>query len=224
MKQNLNFAFPLSCIILYALILSSCFETASSTQVIATSTFNYKTGILTPEAVFSLPELIEWKTPNSGDFCEHIPTPQVVSNPNHFSSLSGRFVLCIYERSFTAMDLDKGRLVLTNDKKGDIVLFNSRWGTNENPSYGISSWNNAFVNNAYTIESYANHSGVNNLSYEYCESILQNQTGIGGMSAEVNGIACVKTTEGKITLLRVEKIYPATTLSVEFSFAILRNE
>jgi hypothetical protein len=40
----------------------------------------------------------------------------------------------------------------------------------------------------------------------------------------VGDIACVKTTEGQLALIRVEKIYPAITLSAEFSFAILRDE
>ena len=122
------------------------------------------------------------------------------------------------------MDLDTGSLVSTDDERGDIVLYSGRWGTNEKPSYAIGSWNKAYLTDAYVLEKYANHSGVNHLSYEYCENMLRGQTGVGGMGVEEEGIACVKTTEGKIALIRVEKIYPAITLSVEFSFAILRNE
>ena len=76
-------------------------------------------------------------------------------------------------------------------------------------------------------EAYSAHEGANKISYEYCENALQNQTDQGGMYVGeqfIGDIACVKTTEGQIALLRVEKIYPAVTLSVEFSFAILRNE
>lgn len=244
---KLNLTIFMSCILLYAVILSSCIQNTPSvpnltstvaetlpptrtitpsatTTITATPTLNYKTIILTPDNVFSLSELVEWSTPDSGDFCEYIPVPQVVANPNNFSFLSGRFALCIYERSFIAIDLDTGSLVSTDDERGDIVMFTTRSWTEQNPSYGISSRNKAYLENAYVIETYANHSGANNLSYEYCENKLRGQTDQGGMRVEVDGIACVKTTEGQIALLRIEKIYPAMTLSVEFSFAILRSE
>lgn len=122
------------------------------------------------------------------------------------------------------MDLDTGSLVSTDDEKGDIVIQSNRSWTSENPTYIVVSWNNAYMKDAYVIGTDANHSGANNLSYEYCENMLQNQTDFGVMGSEVYKIACVKTTEGQIALLRVEKIYPAVTLSVEFSFTILRNE
>jgi hypothetical protein len=238
-KQKLAFIIIFSCILLNTAALSGCIESTLPTPaptptllqtspptaaITATSTHNYKTIILTPEAVFALPGLIEWSTPNSGDFCEQLPMPQVVANPNRFSLLSGRFVLCIYERIFTAMDLDTGGLVPTNDERGDIVIQSNRSWTSENPTYIIVSWNNAYMNDAYVIETDANHSGANNLSYKYCENMLRDQTDFGVMGSAVDGIACVKTTEGRIALLRVEKIYPAVTLSVEFSFAILRDE
>ncbi len=239
MKQKLNFTILFSCILLYTVVLSGCIESTLPTPILAptlsqtspptatitvTPTLNYKTVILTPEDVFSSPGLIEWRTPNSGDFCEHLPTPQVVANPDKFSLLSGRFVLCIYERIFTAMDLDTGGLVSTDDEKGDIVIQSARSWTSENPTYVVVSWKNAYMNDAYVIGTYANHSGSNNLSFEYCENMLRNQTDMGGMRSEIDKIACVRTTEGQIALLRVEKIYPAVTLSVEFSYAILRNE
>ncbi len=122
------------------------------------------------------------------------------------------------------MDLDTGTLVSTDNEKGDIVIQSNRSWTSENPTYIVVSWNNAYMNDAYVIETYANHSGANNLSYEYCENMLQNQTDFGVMGSEVDGIACVKTTESQIALLRVDKIYPAITLSVEFSFVILKNK
>ena len=124
------------------------------------------------------------------------------------------------------MDLDTGTLVSTNDESGDIVL-GSPGGGGENPTYGVLARNNAYLQNAYVNEAWPNHSGANKLSYEYCESMLRNQTDQGGMyigEQIVGDIACIRTTEGQITLLRVEKIYPAVTLSVEFSFTILRNE
>jgi hypothetical protein len=185
---------------------------------------NNKTIILTPDDVFALPGLETWSAPNSGDFCEHLPPPQIVANPDRLTLLSGRFALCIWEWSRIAMDLDTGSLVSTEDEKSDIAMGSVPWATNENPVYGVNGRNNAYLEDAYVLEKYANHSGANNLSYVYCENLLQGKTGPGGFVAEEGGVACVKTTEGAIALIRVEKIYPAVTLSVEFSFAILRSE
>ncbi len=247
MNQKLNFTIFISCVLLYGLVLSSCAGSPSlapslaptlsqtppatrtnvpsaTAAMTATPTLNNKTIILTPDEVFALPGLEAWSTPDSSDFCEHLPPPQIVATPDRFSILSGRFALCIYERISTAMDLDTGSFVSTDDERGDIVMFSGRFWTTEKPSYGIGGWSNAYLNSAYVLEKYANHSGANHLSYAYCENKLRGKTGQGGMSVEEGAIACIKTTEGKIALLRVEKIYPAITLSVEFSFAILRNE
>jgi hypothetical protein len=239
-KQKPNFTILFSCILLYTVVLSGCIESTLPTPILAptlsqtsppavtitaTPTLNYKTVILTPDDVFSLPGLIEWSTPDSEDFCEHLPPPQVVANPDKFSLLSGRFVLCIYERTFTAMDLDTGSLVSSDAKSGEIVLGSP--GGGEKPTYGVFGRNTAYVKDTYHNEAYSAHEGANKISYEYCENALQNQTDQGGMYVGeqfIGDIACVKTTEGQIALLRVEKIYPAVTLSVEFSFAILRSE
>jgi hypothetical protein len=247
-KFNLGFAMikynnfvTLICFILSFIIsLTSCIgstlSTSAPTQTILptiqsstikaeTPTLDYKTIIITPDDIFSLPLIITDSTPTSEDLCENLPIPQSLVNMSNFSILAGRFVLCIYERAFIAMDLDNGSLVSSDDERGDIVLFTSRFGSSENPSYGIGSRGKAHLEDAYVIETYANHSGANNLSYDYCENRLRNQTNKeGGMRVEVAGIACIRTTEGQIALLRVEKIYPAITLSVEFSFAILRSE
>jgi hypothetical protein len=239
-KQKTTFTILFSCFLLYSLAFSSCIESTLPTPILAptlsqtslptvtittTPTLNYKTVIITPDDLFSLPGLKAWSTPDSGDFCEHLPTPQVVPNPDRFSLLSGRFVLCIYERTFTAMDLDTGSLVSSDDKSGEIILGSP--GGGENPTYGVFGRNTAYVKDTYYNEAYSAHEGANKISYEYCENALQNQTDQGGMYVGeqfIGDIACVKTTEGQIALLRVEKIYPAVTLSVEFSFAILRNE
>lgn len=233
MNRKLIFGSISSCITVCILALSSCNENTqplvvTPTQILSSTTTptNYKTIILTPDDLFSFPELVEQSTPTTEDFCENLPQSQIVVNPDKFSILAGRFVLCIYERSFTAMDLDTGNLVSSDDKSGDIVL-GSPGGGGENPTYGVLGRNNSYVQSAYVNEAWPNHSGANKLSYEYCKSRLRNQTDHGGMyigEQIVGDIACVKTTEGQIALLRVEKIYPAITLSVEFSFAILRNE
>lgn len=234
------------CVLLFSLALSSCAEslslapsplptfsqtppairtnTPSATTVItATPTLNDKTIILTPDDLFSLLRLKEWSTPNSEDFCEHLPSPQIVSNPDSLSILSGRFALCIYERINTAMDLDTGSLVSTDDPRGDIVMFSGRFWTSEKPDYGVSGWNNAYLDDAYVLERYPNHEGANHLSSAYCENMVRGKTDTGAINVEEGKIACIRTTEGKIALIRVERIYPSNTLSVEFSFAILRT-
>lgn len=248
MNQKLNFTIFISCILLYSLVVSSCAESTSlapslvptfsqtppptgtnapsaTAAMTVTPTMNNKTIILTPDDVFSLPGLKAWSTPDSEDFCEHLPPPQIVATPDRFSLLSGRFALCIYERISTAVDLDTGSLVSTDDERGDIVL-GSPGGSDEDPNYGVFGWNEAHLESAYVNEAWANHPGANHLSYEYCENRLRGKTGRGGMyvGKYVGDIACVKTTEGQLALIRVEKIYPAKTLSVEFSFAILRDE
>ncbi len=121
------------------------------------------------------------------------------------------------------MDLDRGSLVSTDDPGGDIVMFSGRFWTSEKPDYGVSNWNNAYLDDAYVLEKYANHSGANHLSSAYCENMLRGKTDTGAIDVEEGKIACVRTTEGRIALIRVERIYPSNTLSVEFSFAILRT-
>lgn len=187
------------------------------------STFDNTTIILTPGDLFSLPELKEWSTPNSEDFCEHLPTPQIISNPDNLSVLSGRFALCIYEYTRIAMDLDIGGLVSTDDPAGDIVMFSGRWGTEEKPDYGVSNWSTAYLDDAYVLEKYPNHAGANHLSSAYCENLVQGRTDLSVINVEEGAVACIRTTEGKIALIRVERIYPSKTLSVEFSFAILKT-
>ena len=226
------------CILLLGLVLVSCAqitpptpnlvptysETLPATIVSTlTPTHNDKTAILTPDNLLSLPSLNELNTPNSYESCEHLPLPQIVSNPNSLSILSGRFILCIYEYTNTAMDLDTGVLVSADDPRGDIVMFNGRFGTSEKPDYGLFSQNNAYLDNAYVLEKYANHSGVNNLSSAYCENKVQGKIDISVINVEEGAIACIRTTEGRVALIRVEKIYPANTVSAEFSFALLET-
>ena len=195
-------------------------------QIPSTPTFNSKTYIITPDDLFSFSGLKALSTPDSEDFCEHLPPPQIVANPDRLSLLSGRFVLCSWENwpwvINTAMDLDTGSFVSKDDERADIVMENAPG--REEPAYGVVGRNNAYINDAYVLEKYANHSGANNLSYEYCKNTLRDQTDPGGFPVAEGVIACVKTTEGKIALIRVEKIYPPTILSVEFSFAILGAE
>jgi len=177
--------------------------------------------------LFALSGLEAWNTPSSEDFCEHLPSPQIVSNPDNLTILSGRFVLCPWESwpwvTNTIMDLDTGSLVSTDDPRGDIVMFNGRWGTEEKPDYGVANRNNAYLNDAYVLEKYANHAGANHLSSAYCEDMVQGKTDKRAINVEEGAIACIRTTEGKIALIRVERIYPSKTLSAEFSYAILRT-
>ncbi len=249
MNQKVNFPIIISCFLLYNLVLSSCTESPSSVPglvptfsqtptptrtnipsataaMTATPTRNTKTIILTPEDLFALPGLKALSTPDSEHFCEHLPPPQIVANPDRFSLLSGRFVLCSHENwpwvANTAMDLDTGSFVPKDDERADIVMENAPGG--EEPCYGVIGLHNAYINDAYVLEKYANHEGANHLSYEYCETILRDQTNPSAIMVEVEKIACVRTTEGQIALLRVEKIYPHPILSVEFSFAILRDQ
>ncbi len=245
MNQKLNFTIISSCILFYGLILSSCAESpslapslvptfsqtppptrtniASATAAItATPTVNSKTIILTPDDVFALPGLKALSTPNSGDFCEHLPPPQIVATPDRLSLLSGRFVLCPWESwpwvTNTAMDLDTGSFVPKDDEKADIVMQNGHATIDGTPPpFSVHSLNTAQIDGVTTDA----------LTYEYCEQDLLSLLNHKIQSVLIvhdGSIGCIKTTEGKIALIRVEKIYPPNILSVEFSFAILRNE
>ena len=230
------------CVLLSSLVLSSCAikqSLASSpvptlspispttTAILETPTVNYKNIILTPDDLFALRGLEAWSTPNSEDFCEHLPSPQIISNPDNLTILSGRFVLCPWESwpwvTNIIMDLDKGSLVPTDDPGGDIVMFNGRWGTEEKPDYAVINWSTAYLNSAYVLEKYPNHAGANHLSSAYCEDMVQGRTNKSAINVEEGAIACIRTTEGKIALIRVERVYPSNTLSAEFSFVILRT-
>ena len=230
------------CIFLFSLVLSSCAQTTPSypnpavsvsktlpaTPInTSTPTQNYRNIILTPDNLFALTGLEIWSTPYSEDFCEHLPSPQIVSNTDSLSILSGKFILCPHESwswiTNTSMDLDSGIFVSNDDPRGDIVMFNGRFGTSEKPDYGVVGRNNAFLNSAYILEKYPNHAGANNLSSAYCEDLVQGKTDTGAINVEEGAIACIRTTEGKIALIRVERIYPSNTMSVEFSFAILKT-
>ena len=195
--------------------------------ILATPTVNTKTIVLTPDDLFALRGLEAWSTPNSEDFCEHLPSPQIVSNLDNLTILSGRFVLCPWESwpwvTNTIMDLDTGSLVSTDDPGGDIVMFNGRWGTDEKPDYAVLNRNNAYLTDAYVLEKYPNHSGANHLSSAYCENMVRGKTNTGAINVEAGEIACIRTTEGRIALIRVERIYPSNTLSAEFSFVLLRT-
>jgi len=72
------------------------------------------------------------------------------------------------------------------------------------------------------LETYPNHSVANHLDYEYCENVFRDQTDPGGFLVVEGEIACVKITESKIALIRVEKIYHLNILSAECSFVVLR--
>jgi hypothetical protein len=182
----------------------------------ATPTLNHKTIIITPEDMFTIPGLIWASTPNSVDFCEHLPAPQVGENANEVSLIKGRFSLCV---SFswpwvkTAIDLDTGKLVLPDDKSGDIAMDYTHPDLNGETSYFVYGLNNAHIDETDT----------SNLTYSNCEKLLLNQEDPGSFNVHEGGIACVMTTEGKMAVIRVEHLYPSITQSVEFSFAVLKK-
>jgi hypothetical protein len=182
---------------------------------------NNKTFIITPDDLFSALGLEALSTPDSEDFCENLPPAQIITNPNKLSLLSGRFVLCSWENwpwvTDIAMDLDTGDFVSKDDEKADIVMQNGPGSVNGAlPSFVVYGLNGAQVDGV-TIDA---------ISYEYCQQDLLSsfKKNIQTVLLVNNrSVACVKTTEGDIALVRVEEIYPPNILSVEFSFAILRN-
>jgi hypothetical protein len=245
MNKKSNLTIIISCILLYGLVLSGCGGGTSlvpspvptfsqtppqtrtsvpsaTTAITAAPTLNKKPIIIiTPDDLFSFPGLKVLSTPNSEDFCEHLPPPQIVANAGQLSLLSGRFVLCPWETwpwvLDTAIDLDTGSFVSKDDEWADVVLQNGHVTLDgEPPPYLVHSLNDAQIDEVTTAV----------LNYEYCEqdllSLLNNNQSV--LIVNNGSIACIKTAEGQIALVRVESIYPLDTTSVEFSFAILRNE
>ena len=241
MNQKRNFAIFISCILFYGLVLSSCAgspslvpslaptfsQTPSPTRtnvpsataaIPATPTVNNKTVILTPEDVFSLPGLKALSTPNSEDFCEHLPPPQISSNANESSTLSGRFLLCpSRSRPWvnTAIDLDRGILVSVDNESADIVMEYAHVPIDGTISYYVIGLNKGHIDEIAT----------NTLSYGYCKNLLVslNRNDSGILAVHDGAIACMMTMEDRIAVIRVEKIYALETQAVEFSFAVLRK-
>ncbi len=241
MNQESNFTIFISCILACGLVLVGCGGTPS---VIANPTSNlsqtpWKTtpvmpsatdaieitptstpkGILiTPDNLFTFPglKLLNTPGPNTTDFCEHLPLPQVDRNANEYSLLVGRFSLCV-SRSWpwvkTAMDLDAGTFVSLDEKSGDIAMDYTHPDLNGDASYFVHGLNNAHIDDIDTVS----------LTYNDCEKIVMDVKDSGSFSVHEGKIACAMTTEGKLAIIRVELIYPSNTQGVEFSFAILKK-
>jgi hypothetical protein len=245
MYQKRNFVILIDCILFCSLIMSSCAENTSlipsrvptfhqtfsptrakvpsATAVIsATPAMNNKSVIITPDDLFALPGVQTFNTPDSESFCEHLPLPLIGTNHDKLSILSGRFVLCPWESwpwvINTAIDLDTGNFVSKDDSKADIIMQNGHITADGSPPpFSVHSLNTAQLD----------HVTTDALNHEYCEQDLQslsNNTIQGVLIVRDKSIACVKTTEGRIALIRVEQIYPPKTSSVEFSFVILRDQ
>jgi hypothetical protein len=195
----------------------------SATAVITTtSTVDDKSMIISLDDLFALPRLQAFNTPDTETFCEHLPSPQIAPYPDKVSILSGRFVLCPWESwpwvTDSAIDLDTGSLVSKDDSKADIIMQNGHITADGSPPpFSVHSLNSAQIDGVTTDA----------LSQEYCKQDLQslsNNKIQGVLVVRDKNVACVKTTEGKIALIRVEQIYPPKTSSVEFSFVILKNQ
>jgi hypothetical protein len=135
---------------------------------------------------------------------------------NESSVLVGRFSLCVshsWPWIKTAMDLDAGMPVSTDDKSGDIAMDYTHPDLNGETSYFVYGLNNAHIDEV----------DIPSLTYSDCENLVLNLKDSGSFNVHEEGIACVLTTEGKIAVIRVEHIYPSNTQGVEFSFAILRK-
>ncbi len=242
MNQKPNFVIIISCILVYSLFLSGCdgdeslvfspvpsfpqtpsqiktSVTSATVAITVTPTLNNQSFIITPDDLFSFPKLKVLSTPNSAGFCEYIPPPQIVANADELSLLSGKFLLCpsiSWLLVNTAMDLDIGSLVSVDNKSADIVLEYAHVPIDGTISYFVMGLNNAYIDERATDV----------LNYKYCKNVLLSldEDDPGVLNVHEGAIACIMTTENQIALIRVENIYPLDTQSVEFSFAILKNE
>lgn len=184
--------------------------TTTKTPILGTKVF------IDPDELFAFPGLEKINTPNSADFCEHIPPPEVVKSADNSYVFAGRFSLCLSGWQVlvdTVMDLDQGKLVSADDLNGDIDM---SMAPHSNALYYVQGLNNASID-----EIQPDH-----LDYDSCSTLLQaledNDRGV--LIVKEGAIACVKTTEEQIALVRVDGYYPLETQGVGFSFAILKKE
>lgn len=239
MNKKSNFMTRFFCVLCYCLVLESCigasywapsltptvFQTPSQaatmlplvTPAVETaSTLTPQTSIITPDSLFVFPGLKLSNTPDAIDFCEHLPSPQLSMDTNESSLLLGRFSLCVshsWPWVKTAMDLDTGTLVALEDKDGDIAMDYTHPDLNGEALYFVHDLNNAHIDDLDSA----------NLTYDNCEKLVADLNGPGSVRVQEGRISCVMTTEGRLAVIRVERIYPSNTQSVEFSFAILKR-
>lgn len=196
----------------------SMIETTST--MIVTSALSTQTPRAAPDTVFSDFGLEQMNTPSSANFCEHIPPPETSKNPGQLSLFAGRFSLCVWTAwQFlvnTVMDIDQGTLVSAEDINGDIAMAMAHQGLDGITRYYVIGFNKAQIDEI----------DINNVSYSQCESQLRllGTTSPGVLNVHEGAVACVKTTENQIALIRVENIYPPETQGVGFSFAVLKKQ
>ena len=240
MMQKFNFTIFISCILVVGLVLGGCGETpplvsrptltsfqtpsqatatvvSTTVAIEATLTSSPKPIIIAPDNLFMFPGLKLPSTPDSTDFCEYLPSPQIGKGTNEVSLLVGRFSLCVshsWPWLKTAMDLDTGTLVSLDHKGGDIAMDYTHPDLNGETSYFVYGLNNAHIDEI----------DATSLTYSNCEKLVLNLEDPGSFRVHEGGISCVLTTEGKLAVIRAEHIYPANTQAVEFSFAVLREQ
>ena len=194
------------------------FEDLTTTPLAApvdtvTPTIDLNNRVVTPEAVFPKSTLEKGSTIATADLCTQVPNPEVVIDGNESSLLAGRFALCVLREGISAIDLDSGILVNSDDPDADIQLQHGQTTLNNTVFYYIKAMNNAFVNEIDTIS----------ITYSFCENTLQSLKRPGIYIVQQGTIACVLTTQEKVALIRTESIDVFGVESVEFSFAILKR-
>ncbi len=180
------------------------------------SVLENKNFIITPEDIFSTRGLGVVNTPNSTDFCAHIPSPEISQLSDKSGVLSGIFSLCVSRNWDVAFDLDTGSFVTEEDPQGDIQLLRDKAALASDSFYYLYGVNGALIE----------ETGMGTaITYKSCESMsLATIPPVVFFIKTEGAIACVMTTNNQVALIRVEHIYPQETDSIEFSFVILRKK
>jgi hypothetical protein len=139
--------------------------------------------------------------------------PELRRADNDKPLIGGRFVLCVLREGISAMDLDNGTLISSDDPDADILL-----GASQSTLDGTISYYAAAINNAKIDEIESS-----SITYELCKDIVLSLSRPGIFIVDEGALACVLTTQKQIVLVRAESVDTFGGETVEFSFAILRE-
>lgn len=170
--------------------------------------------VITPDAVFVSATLDSTVTFAVSDLCKQVPAPIIVRDSNDLTLLSGRFSLCVLREGISAIDLDSGALVNSDDSSADIQLGASQSTLDNTVFYYLEAINSAHIDEIDTT----------NLTYAYCEDALLSLNRPGIFIIETGALACILTTQSQVALIRAESIDTFGGESVVFSFAIIKKQ
>lgn len=169
--------------------------------------------VITPDTVFISATLDSIVTFAVSDLCKQVPAPTIGTDSNDLTILTGSFSLCVLREESSAIDLDSGILVDSDNSSADIQLGAGQSTIDNTVFYYLEAINNAHIDEINTTA----------LTYTYCEDALLSLNRPGIFIIETGALACILTTQGQVALIRAESIDTFGGESVVFSFAIIKR-